>query len=104
MAFGAQLVADDRVCLAVQDGALIARAPAQIAGLIEARGAGILRADALAQARIVLAVEMGQDETERLPFSREIAVLGVTLPLVLRLQHGHLEAVILQWLKAGRAM
>ena len=104
MAFGAQLVADDRVCLAVQDGALIARAPAQIAGLIEARGAGILRADALAQARIVLAVDMGRDETERLPFSREIAILGVTLPLVLRLQHGHLEAVILQWLKAGRAM
>ena len=104
MAFGAQLVADDRVCLAVADGALIARAPAQIAGLIEARGAGILRAEALAQARIVLAVDLGRDETERLPPSREIAFLGVTLPLVLRLQHGHLEAVILQWLRAGRAM
>jgi HPr kinase/phosphorylase len=104
MAFGARLVADDRVLLAVEEGALIARAPAPIAGLIEARGAGILRAETLAQARIVLAVDMGRDEAERLPPSREIAFLGVTLPLVLRLQHGHLEAVILQWLKAGRAM
>ena len=104
MAFGADLVSDDGVLLAVEEGALIARAPTPIAGLIEARGAGILRAAALAQARIVLAVDMGRDETERLPPSREIAVLGVTLPLVLRLQHGHLEAVILQWLKAGRAM
>lgn len=104
MAFGADLVSDDGVLLAVEEGALIARAPAPIAGLIEARGAGILRAAALTQARIVLAVDMGRDETERLPPSREIAVLGVTLPLVLRLQHGHLEAVILQWLKAGRAM
>ncbi|KQB15511.1 serine kinase [Rhodobacter capsulatus] len=104
MALGARLVADDGVLLTVEAGALIARAPAPIAGLIEARGAGILRAEALAQARIVLAVDIGRDETERLPPSREIAVLDVTLPLVLRLQHGHLEAVILQWLKAGRAM
>lgn len=104
MALGARLVADDGVLLTAEAGALIARAPAPIAGLIEARGAGILRAEALAQARIVLAVDIGRDETERLPPSREIAFLDVTLPLVLRLQHGHLEAVILQWLKAGRAM
>jgi len=104
MAFGAQLVADDRVDLQAETGALIARCPAPIAGLIEARGAGILRAEALAQARIVLAVDMGRDETDRLPASRQIAFLGVTLPLVLRLQHGHLEATILQWLKVGRAM
>ena len=50
MALGARLVADDGVALTVQAGALIARAPAPIAGLIEARGAGILHAEALAQA------------------------------------------------------
>lgn len=104
MAFGAHLVADDRVLLAAKDGVLTARCPATIAGLIEARGAGILSATALPQARMILAVDMGRDEAERLPNSREIALLGVTLPLVLRLQHGHLESVILQWLKAGRAM
>ncbi|PTV96219.1 Hpr(Ser) kinase/phosphatase [Rhodobacter aestuarii] len=104
MAFGAHLVADDRVILSAEGGALFARCPNTLSGLIEARGAGILRADALPVAKITLAVDLGQEETERLPPSREIAFCGVTLPLVLRLQHGHLEAVIWQWLKAGREM
>ncbi|MBZ4021077.1 serine kinase [Rhodobacter sp. TJ_12] len=104
MALGAHLVADDRVALSSEAGKLVARGPSRIAGLIEARGAGLLRADPLPAARIVLAIDMGQDETDRLPPSREIALCGVTLPLVLRLQHGHLEAVIWQWLRAGRAM
>lgn len=102
MALGAGLVADDRVDLRAEGGALFARAPAAIEGQIEARGAGILRAHALSQARIVLALDLGREETERLPPRREIAFLGVSLPLVLRLQHGHLEATVLQWLKGGR--
>lgn len=102
MALGAELVADDRVDLRAEGGALFARAPAAIAGQIEARGAGILHAAALAEARIVLALDLGREETERLPPRREIAFLGISLPLVLRLQHGHLEATVLQWLKGGR--
>ncbi len=102
MGLGADLVADDRVALQAEAGALWARAPATLFGQIEARGAGILRANALPQARIVLVLDLGRDETDRLPPRREITFLGVTLPLVLRLQHGHLEAVILQWLKGGR--
>ena len=41
MAYGAQLVADDRVVLRPVDGRIIASAPDTIAGLIEARGVGI---------------------------------------------------------------
>ena len=104
IAFGARLVADDRVALRSEAGRLLAHCPAPLSGLIEARGAGILRADAEPEARIVLAVDMGQDEAERLPPAREITLLGIALPLVLRLQHGHLEAVVLQWLRTGRAM
>ncbi|HEY5338136.1 MAG TPA: HPr kinase/phosphatase C-terminal domain-containing protein [Rhizomicrobium sp.] len=55
---GAQLVADDRVDLFVTDGILMARAPASLAGLIEARGVGIVALPFAAQARIVLAVEL----------------------------------------------
>lgn len=102
MALGAQLVADDRVELRAEDGALFASAPATLAGLIEARGAGILRAEPLAQARLVLAIDLSRDEPERLPPAREITFLNVRLPLVLRLQHGHLDAVIMQWLRGGR--
>ena len=53
MALGAHLVADDRVDLSVETGHLVARAPASIAGRIEARGVGLLRAEALGQARII---------------------------------------------------
>jgi len=103
MALGARLVADDRVDLSVAGGRLCARAPAMLRDRIEARGVGILRAEALDVAQLVLAVDMGREETERLPPFREISFHGVTLPLVLRLQHGHLESVILQWLRGGRA-
>lgn len=103
MAFGAQLVADDRVDLSVRDGELWARAPAALSGLIEMRGVGILRADALPSARIVLVVDLDAQETERLPPRRARDLLGVSLPLVLRLQRGHLDVAVLQWLKGGRA-
>lgn len=102
MALGATLVADDRVDLRLGDGGLIASAPAALHGLIEARGAGILRATALEAARIALVVDLNERETERLPPMRHREILGVSLPLVLRLQDGHLEAAILQWLRGGR--
>lgn len=55
---GARLVADDRTEIFVESGALFARAPATIAGLLEARGVGIVTLPFAAQARIALAVEM----------------------------------------------
>ncbi|KFE33987.1 HPr kinase/phosphorylase [Thioclava atlantica] len=102
MAYGAHLVADDRVDLSVEDGALIARAPAAIAGRIEARGVGILNAEALERARIILCVDLDRIETDRLPTCRKDSLLGVELPLVLRVQHDHFDVAILQWLKGGR--
>ena len=103
MALGARLVADDRVDLHVLDGALIASAPEAIAGRIEARGIGILAAEPLEAARIALAVDLSQDEAERLPPARKIDIAGVAVPLVLRVRSGHAAAGILQYLKAGRA-
>lgn len=102
MAYGAWLVADDRTDLTVEGGHLIARAPAPIAGRIEARGVGILRADPLSHARITLSVDLDREETERLPNCRKDSLLGVELPLVLRVQHDHFDVAILQWLKGGR--
>ncbi|PCD76479.1 HPr kinase/phosphorylase [Pseudothioclava arenosa] len=102
MAFGARLVADDRVDLHVLEGGLMASGPTAIAGQIEARGIGILAAEALPSAQIVLAVDLSQEETERLPPARQIEIGGVVIPLVLRLRSGHAAAGILQYLKAGR--
>lgn len=102
MAFGARLVADDRVDLRVADGHLIASCPAPLVGMIEMRGIGILGADPLPEARIILTVDLGQQETDRLPPRRSRDFLGVNLPLVLRLHRGHLDVAVLQWLKGGR--
>ncbi len=102
MAFGARLVADDRVDLHVAQGKLMATCPASLAGMIEMRGIGILGAAPLPQARLVLAVNLGEQETERLPPRRSQTFLGVDLPLVLRLHRGHLDVAVLQWLKGGR--
>ena len=65
---GALLVSDDRTDLFVENGKLHARAPAALAGLIEARGLGILSLSFQASAKIVLAVQLvAADAVPRMP-------------------------------------
>lgn len=103
MAYGCVLVSDDRTAVVAEAGTLLAAAPARIRGLIEARGVGILAADAVATARVVLAVDLGLPETERLPPRHGRRLLGVNLPVLHRVESAHFPAAILQYLKAGRA-
>ncbi|HVW75292.1 MAG TPA: HPr kinase/phosphatase C-terminal domain-containing protein [Rhizomicrobium sp.] len=80
---GAVLVADDRTILSVEKGALYARAPASIAGLMEVRGLGIIRFPRRAKVRIALAVQLGR-EGARLPgprFYRPPARLKPQIPV-----------------------
>ena len=80
---GARLVADDRTDLMREGDLLIARAPASIAGLIEARGLGILRLPPerlAAEAAVVLIVDLVDAATvERLPEAGREDLLGVSL-------------------------
>lgn len=65
---GAELVADDQVALSREDGWLIARPPASLAGLIEVRGIGIVRGAVLAQAPVLLLVDLvAAEAVERMP-------------------------------------
>ena len=66
---GAQLVADDRTVLFIDKGALWAKAPATISGLIEIRGVGIVQMPARARVKIALVVKLGKDGI-RLPVHR----------------------------------
>ncbi|WP_102224078.1 HPr kinase/phosphorylase [Acidimangrovimonas sediminis] len=102
MALGARLVADDRTSLMPRGGRLIARAPAAIFGRIEARGIGILAADALDEAEIALAVDLGATETSRLPPERVFTAQGCAVPLCHGPATGHFPAALVQYLRAGR--
>ncbi len=103
MALGCDLVSDDRTAIAARDGVLVATAPAAIRGRIEARGVGLLAAEPVRAARVVLAVDLARLEADRLPPWRVHTVLGVDLPLLHRVESAHFPAAIVQYLKAGRA-
>ena len=102
MALGAELVADDKVLLTLEQGAVVARAPDPIGGLIEARGLGILHADRCQQTTICAVIDLDIPETERLPPIRTVALLGQVVTLLHRPDTAHLAPVLLQYLKHGR--
>jgi HPr kinase/phosphorylase len=80
LGFG-RLVADDRVFVAASHGRLIARAPPQLAGLLEIRGIGIRRLPCEPMAVVHLVVDLAA-ETERMPVASatEVEIEGVRLP------------------------
>ena len=102
LALGARLVADDRVALSQRDGALWAACPPAIRGMIEARGVGLLNADPLDGAEVVLAVDMAERERMRLPPRRGVTYLGRTVDLVLGQETPHFPAAVMLYLRAGR--
>lgn len=72
---GARLVADDRTDLWAENGRLLACAPANLAGLIEVRGLGIVRLGHRKQVPIALAVQLGRAGA-RLPEPQFYAFAG----------------------------
>lgn len=102
MGLGAVLVADDQVALRREGDQVLAEAPPRLCGLIEARGVGLLRADAVGPVPLVLVVDLAEAEPDRLPPHRQITLLGCPIPLVLGRGAHHLSFVLLQYLKGGR--
>ncbi|MDO5614407.1 MAG: serine kinase [Paracoccus sp. (in: a-proteobacteria)] len=102
MGLGAGLVSDDRTVLRRAGDAVVADAPDSIRGLIEARGVGILRADAAGPVPLALVVDLGRVEDARLPPCRSHDLLGVALPLVLGPYGPHLSFALRQYLLGGR--
>lgn len=80
---GAQLVADDQVFVSALSGRLFARAPRSIAGLIEARGLGLLRLTHRHLVQIAALVDLAITAGPRgvTPETRDVA--GITLPCLM---------------------
>ncbi len=103
LALGARLISDDQTEVTAMPDGVWARCPAPaIAGLIEARGVGLLRAMRLETAPVVLVVDLAQTEAERLPPHRTITVLGTVLPLVLQTRNSHFPSAMMVYLQGGR--
>jgi serine kinase of HPr protein (carbohydrate metabolism regulator) len=81
---GCRLVADDRVLVWTSGGVLFGRGPGPIAGLIEARGLGVMPEPALPYAQIILAARCAApgETIERAPDAQTETVAGMPLPLV----------------------
>jgi HPr kinase/phosphorylase len=80
---GARLVADDQAELRRSGKHILVSAPIAIAGLIEVRGIGILRVDAVDEAPLALVVDLvPPEEIERLPEKRFEQILGLSIPLI----------------------
>ena len=81
IAAGGMLVADDQVLATNTKAGVIAAAPPEIAGLIELRGAGLVRLPYLSSARLALVFDLVPLGTpERLPELGRTMIAGAFLP------------------------
>jgi serine kinase of HPr protein (carbohydrate metabolism regulator) len=79
---GARMVADDRVELEREGDDLFASAPTELFGMMEVRGIGVVKVDALERARVALVVDLvDPDAVERMPERTVCGFEGVSLPL-----------------------
>ena len=101
IALGARLVADDQVCLNVEGGSLVARRPATLPPLIEARGIGLLQADTVAHSRVAAVVDMDALETDRLPHHLSTMFLGCEIRRFRRVDGPQFAPALLLALKNG---
>ncbi len=98
---GAKLIADDRVQFEVRAGQLMASPPPQLAGVLELRGLGLIRLDALAGVHAIhLAITLDATANERLPAPLPADILGISVPH-LRISSPPIAALLL-YLEAMR--
>jgi HPr kinase/phosphorylase len=93
----ARLVADDRTALAVRGNRLLASAPPAIAGCVEMRGRGIVRAKTLAAVRLTHVVDLvAAQEAPRMPEEAHarVALAGVCLPRLALPERSTTSAVV----------
>jgi HPr kinase/phosphorylase len=100
IALGAMLVADDQTIITAQGGTLIADVPSSIAGLIEARGVGLLKQAHAGPTPLQLVVDLGCREEKRLP-ERHVHVLeGCAMPCLHNPESPHFAQAILLYIKS----
>lgn len=103
MAFGCDLVADDRVKLEAVNGTLRASAPEKLKNKIEARGFGILSAESKDETYCSIAVDVSAGYLGRFPDSVIQSFIGCEIPYFQIKGLAHSGPAIFQLLKTGMA-
>lgn len=101
IAFGGVLIADDMTRITAREGWPWLLAPPRLAGVIEARGVGLLAVPYLAGAPLRLIVDLAQRQTARLPERRHETLFGQSIPCVGRVDAGHFAGSIVALMKGG---
>lgn len=101
IAIGAVLVADDRTRLMLREGWPWACAPERLAGVIEARGVGLIHIPHLAAAPLAVIIDMATAETARLPQTRKVPVFGHEILHLRRVDAPHFPSAICALVKGG---
>lgn len=109
IALGAALVSDDLTDIRPgPDGAPVASCPvaghpAQGHGLIEARGLGLIATDPAPPTPVHALLDLGREETDRLPPRREVTVVGQPVTLLWRSTQTAFSAALYLYLE-GRLL
>lgn len=101
ISLGATLISDDQTYLRLENGIVWAKAPTRIAGLIEARGVGILHATHT-KAAIALVIDLDRAETDRLPEPHRVTILEQVFPCLHKVDNPAWPAFIMQYLRGSR--
>jgi HPr kinase/phosphorylase len=100
---GARLISDDQTMLSLAKGDVMLSCPnPDLAGVIEARGVGLMRAEAISMAPLTLVVDLDLSETDRLPPRRSVTVLGCVIDLVYGHQSPTFPVALMLQLRHGR--
>lgn len=104
MALGADLIADDRVDLAVPDSAVMLSCPSGLQGLIEARGVGLIETShERAPTPCALIIDLDA-EAERLPSLQMRDLLGIPHPVINGAKRSGLASIVCVLLRTGRLL
>ena len=98
IALGARLVADDQTLLMREGAGVIASAPAQIRGMIEMRGLGIMAAQVIDAVPVVLRVDLDRAAHERLPDLQHSDILGARIATLHRVESRAFPAALRQYM------
>lgn len=101
IALGADLIGDDRIDVRRAGEGLVVSAPDTLAGLIEARGLGLVRVPFRASCALSLLVDLNQPAPERLPSSATRDLLGAPCPVIFGQNRLGLAAILMTALRHG---